>query len=108
MLHFSKLPLACFMLSTGLFLVGCQSGGAQASASHEVASDAVACDKCQMTWVKYPITGGDKNRQIIGYSMHQKMECPDCKNAVSNFFATGNLEHGCKACGGNMEVCKAH
>ena len=35
------------------------------------------------------------------------MECPDCKGAVQNFFATGNLKHECSACGGNMKACEA-
>lgn len=103
-----KSGLVGLTLGTGLLLVGCQSGGAPAPASHEMASNAVQCDKCQVTWVKYPITGGGKGQQIIGYGTRKQMECPDCRSAVSNFFATGNLKHDCKACGGNMAVCEAH
>lgn len=101
-----KTGLLGLSLGAGLLLVGCQSGGAQAPASHEMASNAVQCDKCQVTWVKVPTDNG-KGR-IVGYTSRKQMECPDCKDAVSNFFATGQLKHTCSACGGNMAPCEAH
>lgn len=102
-----KIGLLGLSLGAGLLLVGCQSGGAKAPASHEMASDAAQCDKCKVTWVKVPITpGGGKSDRIIGYTSRKQMVCPDCKDAVSNFFATGNLKHDCKACGGNMTICE--
>jgi len=95
-------------LGAGLLLVGCQSDGSQtqASPSHEMASSAVACDKCQTTWVKMPIE--NQKGRLVAYSSRKEMACPDCKDAVSNFFATGKLEHTCKTCGGNMTICEAH
>ena len=45
---------------------------------------------------------------IVGYSTRKVMECPDCKDAVSNFFATGQFKHTRKTCGDTMELCDAH
>ncbi len=102
-----KTGLLGLSLGAGLLLVGCQSGGAaQAPVSHEMASGAVQCDTCKVTWVKVPEYG--KGMRITGYTTRKEMECPECKSAVENFFATGNLKHECKACGGNMAVCEAH
>lgn len=106
MFSFLKNGLFGLTLGTGLLLVGCQSGGAEAPPSHEMAANAVQCDKCQMTWVRSPIDAGKGH--IVGYTSHKQMECPDCKDAVSNSFATGNLKHECKACAGNMAICDAH
>ena len=101
-----KQSLLGLSLGTVLLLAGCQSGGsAQAPASHEMASNAVQCDKCQVTWVQTPITSG-KGGAVTGFQPRKQMVCPDCKDAVSNFFATGNLKHDCKACGGNMAICE--
>jgi len=69
-------------------------------------SDAIACDKCKVTFVKVPVDGG-KGR-IVGYTSRKQMVCPDCKGAVENMFATGKFEHTCTACGGNMSGCAAH
>lgn len=106
MVSLLKRGLGSLALGAGLLLVGCQSSGATAPASHEMAANAVQCDKCQMTWVKVPMDNG-KGR-VVGYTTRKSMECPDCTDAVSNFFATGNLKHECKACGGNMAVCDTH
>lgn len=108
-----KIGLLSFSLGASALLAGCQSGGEPMAASHEMASDAVACDKCQVTWVKYPISsaggqGGRGYSGVTGYGTRKQMVCEDCKDAVSNFFATGNLKHDCKACGGNMAVCDKH
>ena len=96
-------------LGATLFFTGCQSDAQRmAPASHAMASDAVACDKCETTWVKVantsPNAGGRPG--FTSYSNQKKMVCPDCKSAVSNFFATGEMKHDCKACGGNMTICK--
>ena len=107
-----KIGMLCLSLGAGASLVGCQSNGnASMPASHTMAGDAVACDKCEMTWVKTAVMGwegGRKHTGVTGYSMRKKMECPDCKTAVANFFSTGDLKHDCKACGGNMVVCEKH
>ena len=93
-----------------LALAGCQSGGMEASAtapSHEMAPNAMRCDKCQVTWVKTPYNV-DK-RGGIAYRDTKKMECPDCEERMSNFFKTGRItEHHCNACGGNMMACETH
>ena len=94
-----------------MLLAGCQSGGAQMPPSHAMAPGAVQCDKCQVTWVSTPgttIQGGQGGVGITGYTTRSEMACPDCKGAVQNFFATGNLKHECTACGGNMKACEAH
>lgn len=89
-------------LAVGSVLVGCQT----APATHTMAADAVQCDTCKVTWVKVPQYRGKSG--IVSYSSVKKMECPDCRNAVQNFFETGKLEHTCKACGGNLAMCEAH
>src|SRR5438094_444668 len=100
---FSALRMGLLGLSVGASLLafGCQSGGAKSESSESLAStQAVTCDKCEVTWVKVPIQGG-KGR-IVGYTSRKHMECPMCKDAVTNFFQTGKLEHTCSVCGGNM------
>ena len=70
---------------------------------------AVHCDKCEVTWVKVPTNTPDLGPDAFdGYYMRKEMVCPDCRSAVSNFFATGKLEHHCNACGGNMLPCETH
>jgi len=91
-------------LALGLLLVGCQSSGTKTT-DHKMTADAVQCDKCQVTWVN---TTNTAKGRVIGYTSTKKMECPECRDAVSNFFATGNLKHDCTACGGNMSICDAH
>jgi hypothetical protein len=87
--------------------MGCQSSGTSGSASaSRPASQAITCSKCQVTWVKVPQT--EKGR-VMAYTTRKSMECPDCRAAVQNFFATGKLEHTCQTCGPDaMEVCKTH
>ncbi len=89
-------------LVAGTLLAGCKT----APATHAMASDAVQCDMCKVTWVKVPHSSGKAG--IVSYSSFKKMECPDCRNAVVNFFETGKLEHTCKACGDNIAVCESH
>lgn len=96
-------------LAAGLLSVGCQSGGATKpspdATAGTVSQEAIACDKCKVTWVKSPRT--EKNR-VFGYTNRRQMVCPECKNAVENLFATGKFEHSCSACGGNMTTCAVH
>lgn len=107
MIRFSKLALATATLGAGLLLAGCASDANKpAESSLSTSSQGVTCTKCQTTWVKVPIDGG-KGR-IVGYTSRKEMACPDCTSAVSNFFATGKLEHHCKTCGDSMEICEAH
>jgi len=97
-----KIGLLGLGLGAGMLLVGCKT----APATHAMAADAVQCDTCKTTWVKAPRTTG--KGQIVGYSPVKKMACPDCRNAVQNFFETGKLAHTCKACGGNLTMCESH
>ena len=108
MLRFSKLAVAALTLGAGFFVAGCQTGGAQTPASHEMASNAMQCDKCQIAYVKTPSTAGGKQGAITQYNFVRHDACPDCKGAVATFFDTGKLEHSCKACGGNMAACEGH
>jgi hypothetical protein len=71
-------------------------------------ADAVTCAKCQVTWVKQPITTGGGKERVIAYQTRKSMECPDCRTAVDNFFRTGRLEHSCKTCGDQLQACEAH
>ena len=105
MLRLNKL-IAGMTLVGGLVLAGCASSGNGAQAASAGAStQAVTCSKCKVTWVKVPDTA--KGR-IVGYTNRKEMTCPDCKDAVANFFATGKFQHTCKTCGDSMELCEAH
>ena len=68
----------------------------------------VTCTKCEVTWVKLPSTAGGKQGAVTQYSWSKRDACPDCKDAVSNFFATGKLAHACKTCGDSMKICDTH
>jgi hypothetical protein len=110
MLRVARYALGAFVVGAGLLAVGCQSSGANAkpeTAGVAAATDqAVACDKCKVTWVKAPVTT-DKGR-VIAYTTKQSHECPDCRAAVTNFFTTGKLQHTCATCGDALQVCEAH
>lgn len=108
-----KVTLAALAMGVGFLTAGCEStdkGDADHAGHHgamATADDqAVTCDKCKVTWRKVPQT--DKGR-VVGYRTSKSHECPDCRNAVDNFFATGKLQHTCATCGENaLEVCKTH
>jgi len=106
MFGFSKLLLAALALGTGAFLVGCAADNKPPQSTLVPSTQGVTCSKCQVTWVKVPTDNG-KGR-IVGYSSRKTMECPDCTDAVNNFFATGKLQHTCKTCGDSMEICQSH
>jgi ribosomal protein S27E len=86
-----------------LSLAGCESAPSP-SPSTMPGMKAVRCDKCQTTWVRGPGDVG-ANSRVIRYTSQKVMVCPDCRNTVSNFFATGQLKHTCSMCGGTMTVC---
>ena len=89
-------------------LAGCQSNNDTTPQSSLVSTDkGVTCSKCQTTWVRVPDTGGKPGR-VHGYTTKKSHACPDCRDAVSNFFVTGKLEHACKTCGNSLEICEAH
>jgi hypothetical protein len=89
-----------------LILTGCAGSTPASNAPAGASTQAIACDGCKVTWVQVADTNG-KGR-VIGYHSAEKMTCPDCTDAVQNFFASGKFEHNCKACGGNMTICEAH
>ena len=104
----SKTTLATFAIGSGLLLAGCAAGEAVPTAAPDAlsGSNGVTCTKCQVTYARSPVVN-DKGR-VVRYETRKTHECPDCKDAVTNFFATGKLEHTCKTCGDTMELCEAH
>lgn len=112
MFSYCRKSLVVAGLGGTLLMGGCQSdNAAMAPASHTMASDAVYCETCKTTFVKTAhinSAGGGRSTGVTTYTTDKKMVCPDCKSAVSNFFATGKLQHDCKACGTNLKVCEAH
>jgi hypothetical protein len=107
----TKMTLAAMVMGVGLLAAGCESmggsGGAGGASASRDNAQAVACEKCKVTWVKSPVTS-DKGR-VIAYKTRQSHECPDCRNAVANFFSTGKLEHACATSGDNaLQKCEAH
>ena len=106
MFAFAKPMVAAAAVVATLFAAGCKSAPATSqSATTLPSASAIACTKCQVTWVRDPQI--QKGRPI-GYSSHQVMVCPDCRSAVENLFATGQFEHTCNACGGTMQTCDMH
>lgn len=88
----------------GLLAAGCQTTGSQGAAP---STQGVTCDKCKVTYVQVPVPAG-KGSPIRAYKSQKTMECPDCKSAAENFFATGKFQHACKSCGDSMYVCESH
>jgi hypothetical protein len=102
-----RFGLVAGLFGAGLLLAGCQAAGNRpAHTTAGATTQALKCDKCKVTYAQVPIDAG-KGR-IVGYRSQKNMECPDCKSAAANFFATGKFEHNCKTCGPSMEVCEAH
>ena len=108
MLRGLKLVLAGLTLGSGMFVGGCMSNSKPSpdAMAGTPSNDAVACDKCKVTFVKNPET--NQKGRVIGYTEKKQMVCPECKSAAENMFATGKMEHTCKACGGNMTACAVH
>ena len=106
MFRISKLSLAALTVGAGLLVAGCAADNKAPQSSLAPSTQGVTCTKCQVTWVKVPTDNG-KGR-IVGYTSRKEMVCPDCKDAVTNFFTTGKFQHTCKTCGDSMEICEAH
>jgi hypothetical protein len=102
----TKLGLLGLYAGVLVFLAGCAASPTHSETSGVPATQAVYCDGCKVTWVRVP--AGRSRGQTWGYQTTKHMECPNCRDAVSNFFATGKLAHSCSACGGNMSICDAH
>ena len=103
MFGMTKLALAGLTLGAGAVLSGCTSNGT--STGTAASTQAITCSKCQVTWIKVPDT---VKGRVVGYTNRKSHSCPDCKDAVANFFATGKFEHTCKTCGDAMELCQGH
>jgi ABC-type Fe3+-hydroxamate transport system substrate-binding protein len=106
-MHVVKSLLVGLSIPALALLMGCQSqsDGQKTAAAQSVNSPALTCAKCQVTYVKVPTV--QKNR-VVAYTTRKSMECPDCRSAAENFFATGKLQHTCKTCGDNLEICESH
>jgi hypothetical protein len=90
-----------------LLAAGCQdTGGGHANhmTGAGVSDKAVMCSKCQVTYFQDSLGKGSP----VKYTS-SKMECPECKSAAENYFATGTMAHACKACGPDaLTVCELH
>jgi hypothetical protein len=109
MLSLRKIGMWGLGMGMLIALAGCQSSGSAKGGSVAAGGEpkAVACTKCKITYVEVP-TSGQGKYPVHKFTTSQSMECPDCKDAVANFFATGKLEHTCKHCGETLEVCTNH
>ncbi|HEY8666029.1 MAG TPA: hypothetical protein VIL86_05155 [Tepidisphaeraceae bacterium] len=87
----------------GLLAAGCAANAKPAAPS---STQAIRCTKCEVTWVKDQRK--DTKGHTVGYASKKSMVCPDCKDAVENFFAGGKFQHTCKTCGDTMEMCDTH
>jgi hypothetical protein len=103
MFGLTKLALTGLTLGAGVVLSGCTANSTPAVA--QASTQAITCSKCQVTWVKVPDMA--KGR-VVGYTSRKSHTCPDCKDAVANFFATGKFERTCRTCGDAMELCQGH
>jgi hypothetical protein len=94
------------IFASAALAAGCQSSNSGAATTRS--AQGVTCSKCQITWVREPVTTGGGKDHVISYRTRKSMECGDCRSVVDNFFRTGRLEHTCKTCGDAIEVCQAH
>jgi hypothetical protein len=102
-----KLAAAGLLATSGVLLAGCQSSGTKADAATGPITQAVACEKCRVTWVNVP-NRNSKTNMMQAFTTRKSHECPDCRDAVANFFATGKPQHTCKTCGDSMDHCEVH
>jgi len=88
-----------------LMIVGCQDSKVSSGPAGSVqpADKILLCTKCKTVWVK---RSEPSFKGMMTYRTVKSMECPDCKSAAANFFATGKLEHSCKTCGGELQACE--
>ena len=110
---FSSLNIGFLSASLGVsaLLMGCAAKGPNDGSHAMDTSDpsgpqAMTCSQCKTVLVRVQVTrGAGKVARLNAYKTVEKDMCPDCRNNVENFFATGHFEHGCKACGGQMTAC---
>lgn len=116
MLLLSKSFVAALTVGAGLFAGGCQSTGTTAAsggAGPTTEPVALACSKCETTYKKVAVTGGNPRSgfNIVRYRTVADHECPDCRNVVKTWFNQGKtavpgaVVHTCKSCGGEVTVC---
>lgn len=112
----AKPLLASLIFGTAIFAAGCQSTGSGSSASTDADENmsAVACDKCETTFKKVPVSSGNARAgyTVVGYRTAAKHECPDCRNIAKSFLTRGGkatvpgrVVHECKTCGGEIKEC---
>lgn len=99
-----KSMVVAFAVTAGLFAVGCTSTNTPQS-SLAPTDKGMTCTKCQVTWVQEPVSNG---KRVTGYQWAKKDICPDCRDAVQSFFASGKFDHTCKTCGDSLQICEAH
>lgn len=87
---------------------GCQSSAGPSAGKIASTQKAVTCEKCKVTWVQVPNSGGKHGQMVTIYTTQKRMECPECKSAVDNFVRTGKLQHTCSICGDALQVCESH
>jgi len=108
MSRITRISFVALLFGAGIALAGCQTNDSSHSHSALVPGEkGLTCSKCQTTWVQVADRSG-KSGKVMGYTTEKKDVCPDCTDAVNNFFATGKLQHGCKTCGDAMKVCESH
>jgi ribosomal protein S27E len=80
----------------GLALTTCQT-----TAPHP----ALACSKGHTVHFKAPNTSPG-TKPIVTLAEHERMSCPDCKNAAIAWVKTGAItKHNCSSCGGSLAHC---
>ena len=108
---FTKISIIIGMSIASALLAGCQAingNNGPSLSTLDQSENGVTCSKCQTTWVKIADNSGSKASRISGITTRKSHVCPDCRDAATNFFATGKLQHTCKACGDSLEVCEAY
>jgi hypothetical protein len=112
----SKLFVAALTLGAGLLAAGCQTSGTTAMSGSDSPTTepvALACSKCETTYKKVAVTGGNPRSgfNIVRYRTVADHECPECTNVVKSWFSynksrfPGEVVHSCKSCGGEVKVC---
>jgi ribosomal protein L37AE/L43A len=79
---------------------------AAATKAPEVAVEqekSVMCGKCRAVWVR---RARDTAKTTV-YRREKARQCPDCKSAAANFFATGKWQQTCAKCGESLSECMA-
>ena len=112
-----KFAFSLVAMAVLLILSGCQSTAHDEGTSKGAGQSdtAIYCDKCQTTFTKAPVSGGNPRSPggvgVIGYRTVAKHECDECRNVAVGVIQQGKstkpgeIVHECKLCGGTMKVC---